>query len=308
MKIIKEIIVELVNGDLSLKNPLLKTKVLAIKLKNQVLLIWINRELTGYDGNDTLPNYRNAVCILKGNYINGNKLFSDQPLSRSGLSEELSKYMINTPLKMSVESIDSLLSDSQVGMLQEPLPAEVCHEITIAYQNAGNTFFQVLSAWKEFSKTSLVQALSEIRSKLLELMLELDEEFGNFELDDLISKKSSINKIIIENMGNNFISGDGNILNTGDNNSIISKIKIESGNIKQLKEALKIFEVIDEDINEIVEIVETEKVGKDSKVLGAKANSWIQKMIGKSLDGTWQVAVGTAGDFLANVLWQYFGH
>ena len=64
MKLIGDIINELVDSDKSIASPLLKTKVLASRLKNNDLLTWVNSELSGYI-ND-VPNYRIFGCSITG--------------------------------------------------------------------------------------------------------------------------------------------------------------------------------------------------------------------------------------------------
>lgn len=48
MKLLDTIISELVNVEISLSSPLLKTKILASRLQNKELLEWVNNELKGY--------------------------------------------------------------------------------------------------------------------------------------------------------------------------------------------------------------------------------------------------------------------
>lgn len=310
MKLISEIINDLINSEKSLTSPLLKTKVLATKLKNTELLKWVNNELAGYNENDdTLPEYRKTVAMLKGTYKNGYQLYNNQPLAITALPTELAAEFLNTNLIMSVESIESLLSDGNAGVLHMPLPAEICNLIAKGYRLMGNPFFEVLSANKEMSKSGFVQILSEIRSKLLDLMLIIDEEYGKEDITNLIQdKKQEINDLIIKNMSNNIITGDGNILNSGDNNKIQAKIKIEKGNKDQLKSELSKAGISENDIAEVIEIIDSEAPNIEEKKPGKNVGNWMTKMIGKAVDGSWQIGIGTAGELLATVIGSYYGY
>ena len=307
MKLIGAIIIELIDSEKSLTSPLLKTKVLATKLKNSELLKWVDCELAGYGEGQENPDYRFALGQLLGTYKNGYQLYNNQPLMASVLPKEFGDLVNKSPLRMSIESMEALLKNDEGGTMVINLPAEVCHMIGRKYREMGNPFFEILSANIEMPKGALVQALSSIRSKLLELILELEEEYGDIELDELIADHTKANKIIIGNMMNNIIDGDGNIINTGDKNKISNKVNIQIGDIETVKKTLKESGIEDADIIEIVEILEEEEPDNETKKLGPKTNGWIQKMIGKSLDGSWQIGMGAAGELLANVISAYYG-
>ncbi|MBK7490043.1 MAG: hypothetical protein IPI74_09620 [Bacteroidales bacterium] len=65
MKLINDIINELIDTEKSIVSPLLKTKVLASRLGNDVLLTWVSNELKGYENKDELPDYRKFKEILQ---------------------------------------------------------------------------------------------------------------------------------------------------------------------------------------------------------------------------------------------------
>ena len=66
MKLIHEIINELIDTDKSISSPLLKTKVLASRLQNDVLLNWVSYELKGYHTGGDLPDYRKYSGNITG--------------------------------------------------------------------------------------------------------------------------------------------------------------------------------------------------------------------------------------------------
>lgn len=307
MKLIQDIINDLVDSGKSLTSPLLKTKVLATKLKNKELLDWVDGELAGYDDESSLPRYRISLAFLRGTYRNGYEIYNNQPLASSVLPQNLAESMNKALLTMSVESMESFLKEDRTGMLHQPLSAEICNLISEKYREMGNVYFQVLSARKEFSKNSLVQALSEIRSKLLELMLVIDEDYGDTDLNELINQKQKINDLIVQNMSNNIISGDGNILNSGDKNRVIAEIKITKGSIDDLRDELKRNGIKNEDISEIIEIIDEEKPDLKNKKPGKKVSGWMTKMLGKAIDGSWEIGVGAAGQLLADIIARYYG-
>ncbi len=61
------------------------------------------------------------------------------------------------------------------------------------------------------------------------------------------------------------------------------------------------------DIMELQEIIEADQPDSVNKRFGNGVNTWIQKMTGKVLDGSWQIGIGAAGTLLADSIKQYYG-
>ena len=93
MKLIGDIINDLVDDQLSISVALNKTKILATRIGNQNLLEWVNRELKGYPHREALPAYRKANGTIIGDFLNGTHKVSNFPISLpevgDGLDEKL---------------------------------------------------------------------------------------------------------------------------------------------------------------------------------------------------------------------------
>jgi len=70
MNLIGAIINELMDYDKSISSPLLKTKVLAHRIKNDRLSSWVEGEIGGFSEDVELPDYRKSKGILMGNFMN----------------------------------------------------------------------------------------------------------------------------------------------------------------------------------------------------------------------------------------------
>lgn len=126
-------------------------------------------------------------------------------------------------------------------------------------------------------------------------------------LKDFIGKtKLTIKKN--QNLGNisNTTFGDNATIIVGDNNHV-KNIHIKQGNFEDLRDLLTSNNVSDDDIAELKDIVETEQPDIEKNTLGDKANGWIIRMLSKSLDGSWAIAIGAAGKLLAEGIKAYYG-
>lgn len=309
MNLVSQIINELIDTkDNSLNSALLKTKVLASRIQNTELLSWTNAELTGYNSIEELPEYRRKLPnLLIGDYINGNMHYRHSQIPTSGLDEDWENSLRYSDFTNSVTELENMFSNKEKGStFNSPIRAEIVALIENNWVKMGNPYLSVLNVNRVISKSTIDGILSNVRNKLLDFMLKVDEEFGNItEIQELKKKNNEISRIVNNTIINN--NGDGNVLNTGDKNSIENKPKIKKNNVDDLSRELEKNGVSQDDINELIEIVQVEQPNYTEQKFGVKVNSWIAKMISKTIDGTWNVSIGMAGNLLATAIENYYG-
>jgi hypothetical protein len=91
------------------------------------------------------------------------------------------------------------------------------------------------------------------------------------------------------------------------NHNVVKHILVKKGDFNDLRELLIRNNLSEVDIEELKEILETDQPDYQNKVLGSKAISWISKMVGKSLEGTWAIGIGAAGQLLADGIKAFYG-
>jgi len=306
MKLINDIINELIDTDKSISSPLLKTKVLASRLQNDVLLNWVSNELKGYDSTNNLPDYRKHKGNITGTYINGNMQYNDQPVPTIGLKRELEEVLRSMDFNQSIASLEILKGEIKSGTLEHTFPAELTGLIQQNWRKMGNPYLQLVNCKKSISVNAVVEILSYVRNNLLDFMLKIDSEFGNItEIDELKTKKEEIATIMNQTIINN--SGDGNVVNTGDKAKISATISINKGSKEELVKHLQDIGLSKVDTDELVKLIDTEEPNFENKTFGQKVNSWTQKMLGKALDGSWNIGIGAAGNLIAEALKAYYG-
>lgn len=299
MDLISTIINELVNTDISLTSPLLKTQVLASRIKNQELLNWVTQELNGYSNKEDLPSYRTTYGKITGTYLNGNIHCKNQALPIAHFGKKIDKIAREITLPQSLQTLESFnVHNNSIGI---DFNAEIIAILQNSYSQS-NPYLQLISAKCTTSIGIVKDILSIIRSRLLGLMLKIEEELGS---ECEIENIKSFNKEITWIMNNTIINGDGNFINNGDSAKIKSKIIIRKNNKESLTNSLKEKKVSDADINELLTIIDTEH--PKNGFFGAVINQWIKQMMGKALDGTWQIGIGAAGGVLAEAINHYYG-
>lgn len=308
---IAEIINLLSDDAQSLVTPFLKAQIFAKRIGNEVLYNWVIQELNGYDVESELPSYRKAksndFAVLKqnGRYTN------EQPLPLLSFSEEVRSMILHYRVFDSIKSLEEIVSASPKGALYKPADAGFCQMLSNHLKSRGLTF-GVHSLTTVVQIFELVGVLTNIRSKLLELMLELEDDFPNIdaELETKTVDKHAVNQIINIYMNKKIritTKGDGNTVNAGDNSTVINNAVITKGNKEELKKFLTENGVSDEDVTHLAEIIDEEKSVTTLTKFGPKVGAWIQIMIGKAVSGGWEIGVGAAGSILAQGILKYYG-
>jgi AbiTii-like protein len=305
MELIGNIINELIEAERSLVTPLLKTKYLATKLKNNELLQWVNNELGGYTGKAELPPYRKYPAFVSGTYLNGSYQFRNQPIPLHGISADMEKWYNSIEFYQSVETLELFKINDKSGKIIGALTTDLIGLLEIGLKTTGNPYIQILDAQKWTSISCVTEVLSAVRSKLLDFMLKIDEEFCNItEIEDLRTNNKRITSIMNQTI---ITSGDGNVLNTGNNVNITANINVKKGDQKALRKALLQNGANEKDIADLISVIDAEMPKKDDGKFGEKVNTVIAKMINNAINGSWKIGIGDAGNLLAHTLQSYYG-
>lgn len=306
MKLVNDIINELIDVEKSVSSPLLKTKVLASRLQNETLLKWVSNELKGYDRLEELPDYRKFKGNIVGTFIVGHQQYNNQPVPIEGIDKGFQDSLTNVNFFESVSSLENLKREDGKGKLEHVFPAEVTGIIEENWINMGNPYLQLINCKRWVAGNVVSGILACVRNNLLDFMLKIDSEFGDItEIEELKTKKEAIATIMNQTIINN--TGDGNVLNTGEKVNISANIKIVKGNKNELSRYLKEAGIKEEDVAELIEIIDDEEPNFINKTFGQKVNTWTQKMIGKALDGSWNIGIGAAGNLIAEAVKAYYG-
>lgn len=310
MELISDIINSLIDDTKSLNNTLLKTKVLASRINNSNLLSWVNSELSGYPNDESLPDYRkNIVSHIKGDYIVGSMKYSNQPIPTSGMNDRFGINVNKTTFRQGISSLEELSKTGNSETLMLPFPAEIVgflEQNWRTFDEENGYYLNLINARKIIPRGAITEIVSQVKNRLLDFMLEIDNQYGNItEIKDLSSKNKEITQIMKQTIINN--TGDGNLLNTGDSNEIKSSISINKGNKEELIKALRDSKISNEDIQELVSFIDDDNANTNSNTFGEHTQNWIQKMIGKALNKTWEIGISAAGGLLSNVIGKYLG-
>jgi len=298
MGFVKGIITDLVDESKSLTSALLKSKVVAHKLGIKQLLKWIDAELNGYNSTN-VPPYRVIRCQVVGTLTDGSRLIKNALVPIGHLDAKIQESLKTVLLKNSISNLEEFLKCSNSPKLVIVIPPEMCQGLSAFLKN-----YNILSANKEIDRTQIIQLLTNVRTKLLEFLMELQNEIGN-NIETMDSKKIDNDKV--DKIFNTSITGNGNVLVFGDHNYQNITNKILKGSIKDIKKTFLQVGLSGEDVNELEEAINTDTPDIQNKAFGTKVKAWISKMFNKAQDCIWAVGVDTAGKLLTEAIKKYYG-
>lgn len=312
--ILQEVIDDLINSEKSLVGPLMKLNYFGRLTKNRELVNFTNSEINGYKQQDSeVPPYRKTPGTLMVDtqaYMNRHMLTVPVSLLDAPFNEAL-KYIDVREGISAVEKMAQEMIESKGGKQEfyRPIPMEMLHAIQPALRKLykSDVRLDAVGAKMIGNGNVILEIPNFIRTKLLDFVMQIADKFG-YDIEIQSFNKRETNNQTINHIMNTTIntSGDGNLVNIGSNNTIHSKVVINKGDLKQLTDELTRQGIDEEDVQEIASIVQQETPAKNDK-LGDKANSWILKIVEKSLKGVGKIATGVSSNLLAGLIKSYYG-
>lgn len=314
--LLQEVIDDLVNTDRSLSSPLMKLNYFGKLIKNQELIEFTQNELNGYrDKQDLIPDYRKSKGTLLVDFQAYYNQHLGKPLPISMINEQYRPAFEYVYVREGIAVVEKLATEAHngdaEGYIATPLPMELLHILQEPARKLyrSDVRIDVIAARLTTNSSLVVEIPNAIRTKLLDFVMALADEFGyDIEIESFNKKSDINNKTIIHQMNttiNN--SGDGNVINTGNENQIENNVTLYKGDISRLQTELEKQGLDTEDIKEISEIVTNEQPIIEHNRLGEKSNGWISKIINKSLNGVGKIATGISANILATLIKQYYG-
>lgn len=297
-----EIIESLSSQNSLLTDALLKTKVLLHKIGHKELIEWVNNELNGYPSSVEAPEYRILPANVLANLSNALYEATSHPIPLHHLDEQQRKWLENVPFKQSLAVLEKLIDD-QDGHLQVPIPMEFNG---LLGKSLGNGY-EIQRAWRAVGIADVSQIFVQVRSRLLDFVLELQDQIGENVPDNEIKQRT--NSIDAHGLFHSAIFGDNTTIIVGDHNSQKVKNSIIKNDFDSLAEQLKENNVDDSSIIELQKAIHYDNNCPEIKEqkFGSHVKEWMKIMLSKVVDGIWEIEIATAGNLLSTAIQKYYG-
>lgn len=166
----------------SLSDVLLIAQRFAHRLPGRKFRQWIKSEMDGYDPKDELPDYRVVGSLLIGTYEGwGGARRTKVPISTSLLEDTYRTFFSEQRLIDPVGDIEGLRARPEEHF-EQPLDFVFVHYLRDHGERISGLILN--QAYKVISKHVLIGVLGSARSRLLDLLLELQDKHPELEQDD----------------------------------------------------------------------------------------------------------------------------
>jgi hypothetical protein len=299
MNLLDEIVDLLSDKKGSLTDALLKTKVLMHRIGHKELAEWVNDELNGYPKDRRVPSYRIIGSRVVGHIQNIRMIYGSQPLPTGHLPEEIQKYLHEHEMRDSISVLEQFTTDPDKHLTM-PLGPEFYSPISQALEGAW-----VQKAWIQMEPTQIMHGLTEIRSRLLDFVLDLQDKLGDVEDSEV---KNVAKNIDAPTMFQHTVFGDNTTIVVGNQNATTVKNIVKRGDFASLAAALKLNGVGDVDIGALQTAIDQDKVSinVEKKELGPAVKGWMARMMSKAIDASWQIELGVAAGLITEALRSYY--
>lgn len=289
--------------DGSLTEAMLKTKVLLHRIGQPDLVSWVDSELTGYSVDASVPEYRQLQGSVVGTITNGYYVYSNHQIPLRQLTEEQRDKLEKTVERHSIGVIEKMLVGVEKGnTFSIPIEPEICAALSAVLQEGY--FIQHASTY--FQASQFRQVLIEVRSRLLSFVLKLQDELGESVSDT--EAKTAASKLDVPSMFTGAVIGDNAVFQImGENNQQRVSNRNVKGDRQALADELRKHSVSEDDIQTLDAAIAEDPVPTTENQYGPSVRGWMSRMLGKAVDGSWNVGISVAGTVLASALQRYYG-
>ena len=302
MKLLNEIIDALSSQGSSLTDALLKTKVLLHKIGHKELVEWVNHELNGYPHHVDLPEYRVLSAQVLANMANMAYQINSHPIPLGHLDREQRESLETAKIYQSLAVLEKLV-EKEGGSLQSPIRMELNG---ILGQGLANGFM-IQRVWSSIGRADVTQIFVQVRSRLLDFVLGLKDQLGDDVSDQEIKQKTD--SIDASSLFNNAIFGNNTTIVVGSHNSQEVTNLAVKGDFNALAEHLRQHGVDEPNIGNLESAIKQDGAAPEieQKKFGPAVRAWLQNMLSKAVDSSWNIELGVASSLLATALHKYYG-
>jgi hypothetical protein len=300
MEIIDEIIKVLTHESSSLIDALMKTKILLHKISHKELVEWVNNEINGYSSGKPLPPYRIIHGRLFGNIWNLAGKVDNQILPTSQLPDEIQKKINYIQIPQSIKVIEEYARNF-TSSLKSPLTPDYFGVIQLCIKRDS----RITDAWIQTESTQYLNMITEIRSRLLDFILEIQDNLGAIDEDSI---EEAAKKIDFQALFQNTVIGDNNTFVIGDSNKTTIKYSVKYKDFDSLSKTLSENGIENHDIDTLQVAIKKDEnaVDIENKKFGPEVKKWLSQMMNKAIHASGQIELAIVANLLTNALTAYY--
>lgn len=303
MTVLGDIQSDLVDTSTSLESALFKCQRLAARLGSSEFREWVSRELEGYEGVKNLPPYRTIGATSLGQIMGPlGSGASNMPIPVvPDMPENILRFTREVELRHSVAELESLVADKNNEGLRFPWPMEFVQLYSPKVVQPGS---QLVAVDRIVSASSVRGALSKIRKRLLDFILEIEREVPGAQATEPASDAAT-GQQVAQIFQTTVYGGQVAIASSGVVQGSASSVV--AGDLASLVGLLESNGVSRRDIASLKRAIKRDPSTPEEGKFGRGVAKWVSKMTRKAASGIWQVGLSVAAKLLAEALARFYG-
>ena len=304
MALLHQIQESVVQEGSNLGSVLLKLRLLASRLGSDILEEWVKHESEGYPKESEIPSYRVIGVSYKGTFFGpfGSGI-KNAPIPPYLIEKFAGESWTNYEIRESIATVDDLVkSSSNDGSLGID-----ASNLILLLQGKVYEEYACNDISGTISRTSLAEIQQAVRSRILELTLELEKTipvasqvtFGAPRNEETDSEK-------IQQISQQIIYGNVTTAVAGGHGANIAVVVGERDKNSFIEHLVSIGLPRD-DVAELAEIIESEEPTSSEEPFGQNAKNWIASNLKKAAEGTWNMGISVATKVLTEAALKYYG-
>lgn len=305
MQLIQDLIDELRKTDSPLENSLIQAQVLAHKLGQKDMAVWVESELNGYADKNAVPPYREIRVQIIGNVTNGYWWHKGQAIALTSLKPEMRESLT---IRKTVEGVGAIQEwvarESDSKGLAITVSAEMCALLSRAYTDD----YYVHDAHGVPPVGAFRQILTQIRSRLLTFALNLQDQVPVEATADEI--KSNLGANAVNDIFRGAVFGDNATVIVGNSNAVQGATNnIVRNDFQSLASAMQKLGVHEDDIEALHGAIKADKDAPEHKEkgFGKRVRDWVGGMASKAGTKAWETVASTGVAALYTALKAHYG-
>jgi hypothetical protein len=299
--LLNDVIAILSSNDGSLTEALLKTKILLHQIGKKELTDWVNDELNGYANKGAVPPYRVVSAQVLANASNGAWRITSHPIPLYHLKPERREDLEVSRMAESLAVLEDLASKDDEGTITRPLPMEANGLLS---KGLGNGYV-IERAWCELNKFEIKNILVQVRSRLLDFLLELRDSAGDARTDQELKEKAT--SFDATGLFQNAIFGPNTTIVVGSHNVQSVRNSHLQGDFEALSDALRSVGIPREEVTRLQTAIEDDRAKSGAPSFEGKTGKWFTNLLARAAKGGLNVGVDVVSSAAGKALAAYLG-
>lgn len=301
MGLYEEIQAAATDSQVPISDLLRKCSILAARLNNDELKVWVDRELNGYGADDVVPSYRVLAVDSFGHFSGpaGSGL-NNAPIPPHTVKESLRHHVEEAQIRQPMAALEDLVSSDKTEF-QIPWPPD----LTALVGQDIYQYMNCLQAWRSVSRGQIVSIVDTVRNRILAFVLEVESELPD--AGDWPKPPAAVPQEAVERAFNMTIAGNVGQLIAGSHDFVANSVQVSQGDFASLSAAMRDLGVSEEDVTELKAAIDADESRQDKTSLGQSVTGWIGKMAGKASVGALKIAAGAAVGAIMKLILAYYG-